>query len=113
MKQVKILGHDATIEHVAAWPADGYMRKKDGIVVWLAFDKDKSVGNVLSFSIELPLGRYTEPLFIQAVTAMGELELEKLLLRHEQERDSRQARNAKQVEMEREIAPLKGFLGLK
>jgi len=92
--EVEILGHKAKIERVTGQVKEAPWRKKDQLVVWLAFDE--AVGSVLSFATCLPVKKYEREEFLDNVRRRGEEDLKKILARDEKERREAEEKQVRQ-----------------
>ncbi len=89
--KVKLLGHEAEVDHIHPRPAFGAIHPRDTITVWFNFEE--AVGSTLGFGIEIEAKDYEPDEFLAVILDLGEQEVERII-------ESYKARHAEMEEHE-------------
>lgn len=99
MVEVEILGHKATVGHIAGQTKLEPWHKEDHLEVWLSFDPP--VGSTISFVVDLPAKKYADrEEFLYNVRRRGEEALKQILAKDEERSRERQERKERQKELD-------------
>lgn len=96
--------YEAVIEPITAHAADSRSpwHKQDELHVWLSFDcgEGRHPGSTLSFGVVLPVKDYEPDALLALIKHEGELALERIQVKADEDNTYRQAKDARQQELE-------------